>query len=74
MLIRLISNKEPTAKPSGNFPSAPENKPMFNEGQLPKQYPPNIADVLHEQTKLMQQGAQQGRNPANFPPANLLKG
>ena len=47
---------------------------MFNEGQLPKQYPPNIADVLHEQTKLMQQGAQQGRNPANFPPANLLKG
>jgi len=49
--------EQPTAKPSG---------------QIPKQFPQNIADVLHEQTKLMQ-GAQQGRNPGNFPPPNLLK-
>ena len=45
---------------------------MFNEGQVPKQYPGNIADML-DHNKLLQ-NAQQARGGANFPHANLLKG
>jgi len=66
-----IKIQEP--KPSANFPSVPETKPMFTEGQVPKQYPSNIADVLHDHTKLLA-NAQQARGGANFPHANLLKG
>jgi len=62
--------EQPTPKPSGNFPSAPETKPAFTD----KPFSSHITDALLEQTKLLQVAQSlQGRNPANFNQNHLFK-